>query len=110
MTEREEAVRLAHKLLDEPWADPDDRLRLLSRQLLRSVEEADRLRKDLKVEAVRAVHPTAREPGEPSLLDPPNHPLLRRWPALAALVTTPRPEPEHVRACLLELVRHLSRE
>jgi hypothetical protein len=33
--ERNEALVLADKLLDQPWADPDDDLRTLARQLLR---------------------------------------------------------------------------
>lgn len=38
MSEREQALRLADRLLDEPYADPDDDLRLLARQLTRAVE------------------------------------------------------------------------
>jgi hypothetical protein len=38
MNEREEAKVLANKLLDEPNADPDDDLRVFSRQLLRTHE------------------------------------------------------------------------
>jgi hypothetical protein len=41
--ERESAKNLAKVLLDEPWADPDDDLRVLSRQLLRRHEEIERL-------------------------------------------------------------------
>jgi hypothetical protein len=47
MSERSDAVRLAGKLLDEPGADPDDDLRVLSRQLLRHVEAVAALKKDL---------------------------------------------------------------
>lgn len=36
--ERFEAWKIAEKLLNEPNADPDDYLRMLSRQLLRSKE------------------------------------------------------------------------
>lgn len=36
--ERADAIVLAHKLLDEPYCDPDDDLRMLSRQLLRREE------------------------------------------------------------------------
>jgi hypothetical protein len=39
MTEEEEAVILANRLLEIPYADPDDDLRVLSRQLLRRHEE-----------------------------------------------------------------------
>lgn len=42
--ERADAIALADKLLDEPMADPDDDLRTLSRQLLRSEERVARLR------------------------------------------------------------------
>jgi hypothetical protein len=38
MTEFEETVLLANKLLDEPWCDPDDRLRMLARQFVRATE------------------------------------------------------------------------
>jgi hypothetical protein len=36
--ERADAIRLANKLLDDPHCDPDDDLRMLSRQLLRREE------------------------------------------------------------------------
>jgi len=42
MSERDEAIALANKLLDEPYADPDDDLRLLSRQFLREIERTKR--------------------------------------------------------------------
>lgn len=45
--ERSQALALANRLLDEPMADPDDALRMLSRQLIRRHEEIDRLRKAL---------------------------------------------------------------
>ena len=48
MSERLDAIRLAKKLLDEPNADPDDDLRMLSRQFLRSVETIDKLKRDLE--------------------------------------------------------------
>lgn len=38
-TEYEKAIKLANQLLDEPYADPDDDLRLLARQFLRATEE-----------------------------------------------------------------------
>ena len=47
MTERQEADALAERLLDVPNADPDDDLRVLSRQLLRRREVIERLEKDL---------------------------------------------------------------
>jgi len=42
MTELEEAVLLANRLLDEPGADPDDDLRMLARQFLRQKESAEK--------------------------------------------------------------------
>jgi len=42
--ERATAVTLADHLLDEPYADPDDDLRVLSRQLLRRHEEIEGLK------------------------------------------------------------------
>lgn len=47
MGEKVEADKLADKLLDEPYADPDDDLRVLSRQLLRRREVVERLEKRL---------------------------------------------------------------
>ena len=47
MSERTDADKLANKLLDEPYADPDDDLRMLSRQLLRRREVIERLEKSL---------------------------------------------------------------
>lgn len=47
MSERSDCDRLADKLLDEPNADPDDDLRMLSRQLLRRREVIERLEKRL---------------------------------------------------------------
>ena len=41
MSEFEETKHLADKLLDEPNTDPDDSLRMLSRQFLRAVERED---------------------------------------------------------------------
>ena len=43
--ERVSAVELANRLLDEPNADPDDDLRVLSRQLLRRHEEIDSMKR-----------------------------------------------------------------
>lgn len=47
MNEREEAIRLANKILDRPYDDPDDDLAILSRQLLRSQEVIEKLKADL---------------------------------------------------------------
>jgi len=41
--ERRDALALADRLLDVPYADPDDDLRVLCRQLLRAQEEIERL-------------------------------------------------------------------
>jgi hypothetical protein len=38
--ERIEAIAIANRLLDEPFADPDDDLRVLARQFLRAMERA----------------------------------------------------------------------
>lgn len=43
--ERVDAIALANKLLDEPWCDPDDDLRVLARQLLRAHEQIALLEK-----------------------------------------------------------------
>src|SRR5437870_182814 len=47
MGERADTDKLAERLLDEPNADPDDDLRMLSRQLLRRREKIERLEKRL---------------------------------------------------------------
>lgn len=47
MSERTDADKLAKRLLEEPNSDPDDNLRILSRQLLRRREVVDRLEKAL---------------------------------------------------------------
>lgn len=36
-----QAIYAANKALDEPWADPDDDLRTVSRQFLRMIERYD---------------------------------------------------------------------
>lgn len=38
MSEKDEAIILANKVLDRPNADPDDDLAILARQLLRALE------------------------------------------------------------------------
>lgn len=38
MAERDDAIRLANKVLDDAGRDPDDDLSMLSRQFLRSLE------------------------------------------------------------------------
>lgn len=47
MSERQDAIRLAEKILERPCADPDDDLAMLGRQLLRYVEAVDKLKKEL---------------------------------------------------------------
>jgi hypothetical protein len=48
MTEREEAIALAHRVLDKPYIDPDGDICLLARQLLRSEEREATLAKKLE--------------------------------------------------------------
>jgi hypothetical protein len=36
-----------------------------------------------------------------------DHPFFRNKPALAALKDVQDPKPEHIRACLLEMARHI---
>ena len=38
MSEKEQAIILANKVLDRPYGDPDDDLAVLARQLLRALE------------------------------------------------------------------------
>jgi len=47
MSEFDETVKLAKKLMEEPYADPDDDLRMLSRQFLRALEKVSRLETEL---------------------------------------------------------------
>lgn len=48
MGERTESLKLAERLLNEPNCDPDDDLRVLSRQLIRRAEVIARLEKALQ--------------------------------------------------------------
>ncbi len=48
MTELQESIALANKILDRTNADPDDDLAMLSRQFLRSRESIKRMEKQLK--------------------------------------------------------------
>ena len=50
--ELQQAIALANKLLDEPGCDPDDDLRVLSRQLLRKVEVLQRI--EIALGSIRA--------------------------------------------------------
>jgi hypothetical protein len=45
--ELDDALRLADRLLDEPYADPDDDLRVLARHLRRQWESHERYKKAL---------------------------------------------------------------
>lgn len=56
--EKQYALGLANRLLDLPYADPDGDLCVLSRQLIRRTEEADKLREALKnsAETMRVWH------------------------------------------------------
>jgi hypothetical protein len=45
--ERTDTIALAHVLLDQPWADPDDDLRMLARQFLRGEERIAQLKAEL---------------------------------------------------------------
>ena len=47
MGEKDTVDKLAERLLEEPYADPDDDLRMLARQLLRRREVVERLEKQL---------------------------------------------------------------
>lgn len=47
MTEKEEAVRLAHAVLEKPYIDPDGDISMLARQFLRAREEIDATRASL---------------------------------------------------------------
>jgi hypothetical protein len=46
--ELDDALRLADRLLDEPYADPDDDLRMLARHLRRQFESHERYKKALQ--------------------------------------------------------------
>ena len=53
MTEYEETVRLAGRILNRPNADPDDDLAMLSRQFLRQVETVTHLMTNLPTWTLR---------------------------------------------------------
>jgi hypothetical protein len=56
MSEKDDAIRLANKVLDTPNRDPDDDLSMMSRQFLRALEPTSRLRSagfSLRIEDVR---------------------------------------------------------
>lgn len=47
MTERDDAIKLANRILDKPNIDPDGDICLLARQFLREVEQLDYLRRTI---------------------------------------------------------------
>ena len=47
MTERDDAIKLANRILDKPHIDPDGDICLLARQFLREVEQLDYLRRTI---------------------------------------------------------------
>ena len=53
---------------------------------------------------VEEAHPWDDRPSTVSIYD---DPFFRRMPAMAALKDTPQPNTEHIRACLMEMSRHL---
>lgn len=48
MSERTDALKLAHRLLDEPNIDPDDDLRVLARQLVRRTEQLEAMHRKFR--------------------------------------------------------------
>ncbi len=54
MTELEEAIIIANKVLDRNFADPDDDLAILARQFLRSRESVMRLLEEKLTEIKRS--------------------------------------------------------
>lgn len=48
MGEREDAIKLANIILNQPWRDPDDDISVLARQLLRAHEATDTAAAKLK--------------------------------------------------------------
>jgi DNA repair exonuclease SbcCD ATPase subunit len=54
--ERAYALVLANKLLDQPYCDPDDDLRVLSRQLLRSEERCQAITGELAKNKEACLH------------------------------------------------------
>jgi hypothetical protein len=68
MTELDEARIYANKLLDEPYADPDDNVRVVCRQFNRRDERAQQLEKEveeLRKQLVAALDPTWGMEGRP---------------------------------------------
>jgi hypothetical protein len=51
MTEKDEAILLANKVLDRPYGDPDDDLAVLARQFLRALERLGEYTPDASSEA-----------------------------------------------------------
>jgi hypothetical protein len=63
MTELEEAIVLASKILERPSADPDDDLAILARQFIRGREEHRQViaEKDAEIERLKVMEALARE-------------------------------------------------
>lgn len=49
MSEKEESLKLANLILDRPWADPDDDLAVLARNLLRTHEINQALQSEIRL-------------------------------------------------------------
>ena len=47
MTEAQNAVRFANKVLDQPWCDPNDDLRVLARQFLSTLSVLEVTKQEL---------------------------------------------------------------
>ena len=63
MDERENAIKVAHAVLDQPWRDPDDDISVLARQLLRANEAVDALNAKLSdlYEGRSVIIPSSRD-------------------------------------------------
>ncbi len=64
MDKRDEAIELANRMLDRPYADPDEDRAILARQLLRTIEAIDRAHQAGWNEAIEAAA-VAVEPSTP---------------------------------------------
>lgn len=61
MDERFQVIELANRLLDEPNCDPDDDLRMLSRQFMRGHERTARLQKYIAILEAKLDRETLKE-------------------------------------------------
>jgi hypothetical protein len=71
MTERDDAIALANKVLDTPNRDPDDDLSMMSRQFLRAIEALAKLRPETVSEHIAR---DMREGRFPQRSEPQNRP------------------------------------